>query len=201
MIRRNWPTAAAPGASRIALGLFLAAAWHGGATAQAVMPTGPAHAVSLCGDFVHGRYLTPSEAAEAAVDAGYSRATNLTQTEDYMTGYEVVGLRSSGVQLHLKVYDMPAGRRTRCVLFLTGVDDAGHRALLAEYVEREPSDFSDWTEWRRTTGSTYVKWERVNDWTGSTLSVLTIAQGAQTLTFSRDDPPGLPLDEFFEDYW
>ena len=193
---------AAFGAAQAILCLALITTPPGVAVAQTSSPDNARRAINLCSEYVHADLLTPREAADVAVRRGFVRGPDSTQTEDHMTDYEMVALRSPTVHVHIKVYDYPAGRRSTCTVFAFGLDDAGHRALLTDYVTRDGygGGGTDWLVWSRTAGSTYVKWERENEWTGSTLAVSTSSQNPETLNFWRVDPQGLPLEAFSEGY-
>jgi hypothetical protein len=159
-------------------------------------------AADLCSAFVHARWWTPQRTAEEAVTRGYTRSTT-AQPADYMTGDEVVALGSPKVQVHISVYDYPAGRKSSCTVFADGFDVADYRAVQADYVTRDPSRAyggGGWLAWSRRDFSTAVTWERRNFVTGSTLVVSTSNINAPAMSFSRVDPPGLPPEAFSEGY-
>lgn len=155
-------------------------------------------AVNLCSDFVHAEYLTADETAAAGVAQGFTRGSNPPMTQEHIIAYETLGLRSPEIHIHIQVYAFPAGRRSTCGLFLPGADNATFQALLADYITRTGTslDSGDWLNWTRSTGNTFTRYDRTNEWTGSELYALTISNGPQTLNFVRNDPQGMPLDAF-----
>lgn len=155
-------------------------------------------AVNLCSDFAHAEYLTADQTAAAGVAQGFTRGSSAPMTQDHMTAYETLRLRSPEIHIHIQTYDFPAGRRSTCGLFLPGADNATFQALLADYITRNETslDSGDWLNWTRSTGNTFTRHDRTNEWTGSELYALTISNGPQTLNFVRNDPQGMPLDAF-----
>jgi hypothetical protein len=152
-------------------------------------------AADICSDFVHARLLTPQRAADEAVRRGFTRTPGLTQTD-----VEVVYLSSPRVTVMVQVYDFGAGRRSNCSVD-AGLDNAGYLALQTDYVTRDPSDpFGFWPAWSRTAGPNYVRWDRSQCKTGSTLTVSTSSLNAGALSFTRVDRPGVSLEEVSKAY-